>query len=105
MKKTYKNKSFCRTCNSKKLKTFYDLGNSPVADDYTQSPNKLVPLPLKILSCVNCGFKQLSIVVDQTKVYGNYLYTTTTSKGLVEHFKKNLKFFKKKNTSKKVTLF
>ena len=101
MKKIYKNKSFCRTCNSKRLKIFYDLGKSPVADDYTKSPNKLVPLPLKILSCVNCGFKQLSIVVDQNKVYGNYLYTTTTSKGLVEHFKKNLKFLKKKKYIKK----
>jgi hypothetical protein len=101
MNKTYKLRKQCRACNSKKLEIFYDLGKSPVADDYTKKPNRLSQLPLKMLSCIKCGFKQLSIVVDQDKVYGDYLYTTTTSKGLIEHFKKNFYFIKKKKYIKK----
>ena len=48
------------------------------------------------MSCISCGFKQLSAVVDPDKVYGDYLYTTSTSKGLKNHFDKSFKFLKKK---------
>ena len=44
------------------------------------------------MTCLNCGFKQLSTVVDADKVYGDYLYTTSTSKGLKDHFKKVTSF-------------
>ena len=47
------------------------------------------------MACKNCGFKQLSVVVDEKKVYGDYLYTTKTSHGLQKHFKENFQFIKK----------
>ena len=52
-------------------------------------------IPLEIYSCNSCGFKQLSTVVNQNKVYGDYLYTTETSKGLIKHFENSYKFLLK----------
>ena len=43
------------------------------------------------MSCLSCGFKQLSVVVDEKKVYGDFVYATSTSLGLKEHFKINYK--------------
>ena len=95
-KKIFKIKKNCRLCNSKRLKLSYDLGPNPIGDDYTKRRNNAKLIPLKVMSCISCGFKQLSAVVDPDKVYGDYLYTTSTSKGLKNHFDKSFKFLKKK---------
>ena len=95
-KKLFKVKKICRLCKSKDLKLSFDLGPNPIGDDYTKKKNKAKLIPLKIMACLNCGFKQLSVVVNEKKVYGNYLYTTSTSKGLTEHFKKSYNFLRKK---------
>ena len=92
MKNIYKIKNTCRLCNSKKLKQGFDLGLNPIGNDYTTKPNNCLLIPLEIVCCTNCGFKQLSTVVNQNKVYLNFLYTTKISKGLVDHFKKGFKF-------------
>ena len=94
--KLFKIKNICRLCKSKNLKLSFDLGPNPIGDDYTKTKNKAKLIPLKMMSCLDCGFKQLSVVVNEKKVYGDYLYTTSTSKGLTEHFKKSYFFLKKK---------
>lgn len=99
--KLFKIKKNCRLCKSKNLKLSFDLGPNPIGDDYTKTKNKAKLIPLKMMSCLDCGFKQLSVVVNEKKVYGDYLYTTSTSKGLTEHFKKSYFFLKKKINLKK----
>jgi hypothetical protein len=94
-KKIYKLKNYCRICKSKKLSLSFDLGLNPVGDDYTKRPNNSQLIPLEVVSCNSCGFKQLSVVVNQNRVYGDYLYTTETSKGLVKHFENSFKFLLK----------
>lgn len=103
-KKIYKIKNSCRLCKSTKLKLSFDLGLSPIGDEYTLKKNKSPLMPLKILSCIDCGFKQLSIAVNENKMYGEYLYTTSTSNGLKEHFIKSYKFLDKKINLKKEDL-
>ncbi len=100
-KKNFKIIKNCRLCNSNKLFKSFDLGPNPIGDNYTTKKNNSPLMPLIIKSCGKCGFKQLSIVVDEKKVYGNYLYTTSTSKGLTEHFYDSFKFLKKKINLKK----
>ena len=100
-KKIFRVKKNCRLCKSKNLKMSFDLGMNPIGDNYTVKKNKSLLMPLAITSCVRCGFKQLSIVVNEDKVYGKYLYTTSTSKGLKEHFKKSFKILKQKFKLKK----
>jgi hypothetical protein len=97
----YKIKKSCRICNSKKLIKSYDLGFNPIGDDYSRTSNNAPLIPLEIQSCLNCNFKQLSTVVDENKVYGDYLYTTSTSKGLTKHFENSCNFLIKKKYIKK----
>ncbi|MDC0215849.1 class I SAM-dependent methyltransferase [Candidatus Pelagibacter sp.] len=91
----YFKKKSCRLCKSKNIIRVFNLGKFPIGDDYTKKKNKNLKIPLKVMACKSCGFKQLSVVVDEKKVYGDYLYTTKTSHGLQKHFKKNFKFIKK----------
>lgn len=100
MQNIYKIKNTCRLCNSKKLKKGFDLGMNPIGNDYTRKPNNCLLIPLEILCCTDCGFKQLSTVVNQDKVYLKFLYTTKISKGLVDHFKKGFKFILKQKLIK-----
>ncbi len=88
-------KKNCRLCGSNKLDEFIDLKKTPIGDNYTKKKNKSILIPLKLLNCKSCNFKQLSHVVDEKKVYGDYLYTTSTSVGLKKHFQKSFNFLKK----------
>lgn len=42
--------------------------------------------PLKVLFCERCTLAQLSVVVDPATLYGNYLYVTSKSKTMMDHF-------------------
>jgi hypothetical protein len=93
-KKIFYNKKNCRLCGSKKIEIFLNLKQSPIGDNYTQKKNKSQLIPLKLMNCRSCNFKQLSHVVNENKVYGDYLYTTSTSVGLKKHFEKSFNFLK-----------
>ena len=43
------------------------------------------------MSCKMCGSKQLSVTVNEKKVYGDFLYATGTSHKLKEHFRNHYK--------------
>ena len=90
----------CRLCGSKELQTVYKFQNSPVGDDYTKKIKKLPKYELKLQLCSTCGFVQLSNVINPDKVYGEYLYVTKTSHGLVQHFKNLYQYLIKKKIVK-----
>ena len=85
MIKSYK-KKVCRLCKSKKLKKIYSFKKNPIGDDYTKLPIKAKLFNLDLNRCLKCKFIQLSNIIDQKKVYGEYLYVTKTSVGLQTHF-------------------
>jgi SAM-dependent methyltransferase len=45
-------------------------------------------LPMDLYLCADCGHAQLLDVVSPQVLFGNYIYTTTSSPGLVEYFRK-----------------
>ncbi len=96
----YKIKKKCRCCNSSNIKVIYDMGFSPIAGEYTIKPNKSPLIPLAIQGCAVCGFKQLSTVVNKTKLYKNFLYTTVSSSGLIKHFEKGANYLIKNYLTK-----
>lgn len=82
----------CRVCNGK-LKVILDLGKQPIAnklqcvsDDIVQydEPEKY---PLKQAVCEKCQCVQLLHTVDKKVLFDNYLYRSSCSKELVDHFK------------------
>lgn len=65
------------------------LAPSPAPDAYVPRDELHKPqptYPLDVLLCRRCGHAQLGVVVRPESLYGDYIYETASSLGLVEHF-------------------
>lgn len=94
----------CRVCKSRKLKQICNLNNQPLANNLSSKINQKVKLyPLKLMFCKQCANAQLSIVVDNRKLFGNYFYKSSISSTLEKHFlkaaQKYIKIFKLNKSS------
>ena len=77
----------CRSCGNNKLKRVVSLGYQPLANNLLRKKDEKCELyPLEVNYCENCHNCQLSVAVDQKKMFSNYLYTSSTSKSFREHF-------------------
>ena len=76
----------CRLCKSENLDEVYTFKKTPIGDDYKRKIIKHNFFDLKVKTCRECEFVQLSNVIDPDRVYGDYLYITESSVGLVNHF-------------------
>jgi SAM-dependent methyltransferase len=90
MKALFYLRNSCRLCGEKSLDPVIDLVPTPPGDHYLPAdqagPQEAYPLDL--VFCRDCGLLQLSAVVDPAILYGNYLYATSISLGLAEHFQR-----------------
>lgn len=80
----------CRVCGGENPALAMKMPSSPIADAYMPEERKdefQERYPLDLYLCEDCGLPQLLDIVDPEILYGNYLYRTTTSPGLVEHFR------------------
>ncbi len=80
----------CRACRSRSLEMVFSLRPSPIGDAYVtrerlQEPQSSYPIDLYM--CRDCGLAQLIDVIDPSVLYGEYIYLTESSLGLVEHFR------------------
>ena len=87
-KKNYKKVKNCRLCGSKKLSVVLPLRKSPLSDAYLKNKKKQQFYDLKLCLCGICKFVQIDTVVDPKIIYRDYIYLTTSSLGLISHFKK-----------------
>ena len=83
-------KEFCRLCKSQDLFKFLDLGYQPPSDEFKKHSKIHEPtlyFPLEVYSCNNCGFKQLSFVVNPKYLYQNdYPYESSLTKAGQVHY-------------------
>lgn len=80
----------CRLCNSKDVVLRLELTACPPVDAHVtkdQLAIKQDSFPLDLFMCNSCGHFQLLDVVDPDILFGHYIYTTSSSPGLVDHFK------------------
>lgn len=98
----YKNHSRCRACNygpklgaegikagpdTQQLVPVFDLGIQPLANDFVgPTEDHSGYAPLKVLCCPRCGLGQLSVVVNPSVLYSHYLYVTSQSDTMRQHF-------------------
>ena len=71
-----------------------DLGEQPPANSFIDQSelNSLEPkFPLRLFWCPNCFLVQLLDIEDKEYLFKNYLYMTSASKPIVEHFIKYAK--------------
>ena len=82
-------RSDCRCCGSEELALALSLKPTPIGDAYVTEDQLGQPqseYPIDLFLCKNCGLAQLIDVIDPKVLYGEYIYVTTSSSGLGEHF-------------------
>jgi len=90
MKPHLRRRERCRLCDGPNIELAVPLNASPIADAYVPAsrlgtPQELYPLDLYL--CRDCGHIQNIDVVDPEILFRDYLFTTGSSAGLVEHFR------------------
>ena len=77
----------CRLCGKTNLKRVVSLGYQPLANNLLNKKDSKCELyPLEMNYCTDCHNCQLSVVLDPTKMFSNYLYLSSTSRSFRKHF-------------------
>lgn len=87
--KDFYTRTDCRLCRSDDLEIVLNIASTPVGDDFVASENrdkKQPTFPLELSVCRDCGLLQLPGVINPELIYSDYLYETSASLGLEEHF-------------------
>ena len=80
----------CRLCESADVELVLKLTPCPPVDAYipgSRLHEKQEAFPMDLYLCKACGHGQLLDVVSPKLLFGNYIYTTSSSPGLVEYFR------------------
>ena len=80
--KIVKKRSTCRLCDSKDLNLLIEMPEMPPVDNYRrmgESEIAIPKLPMDLYMCKACGHAQLLDVVDPNVLFGNYIYTSSSS--------------------------
>jgi len=81
----------CRICNSTNLHLILDLGEQPPANSLINKSQLDIiepKFPLRLFWCGECFLVQLLDIVNKEHLFKHYLYMTSASKPIVDHFKK-----------------
>lgn len=84
-------RSDCRLCGSKVLTKVLSMGSSQPVDNYRKPLDESLSLPqypYDLYLCNDCKHVQLLDVVNPSILYENYIYTSSSSTDLEEHFEK-----------------
>lgn len=87
--KNYITRDNCRLCFSKEVEKIYSFPLCPPVDDFrleTELSNDIELFPMDLYLCKSCGHVQLLDVVDPKILFGNYIYTSSSSPDLDVHF-------------------
>ena len=76
----------CRLCHSRDLDLVVPLTPTALCDAYTRKKNHQEVYPLDLYLCNRCGFTQIECVIEPEVIYRDYLYVTTSSLELTNHF-------------------
>ena len=82
-------RSDCRLCHGTDLQLVLALAPTPLADAYvppSRADDPQPSFPLDLYLCNDCGFVQLLDVVQPQEIYVDYIYESSSSLGLAEHF-------------------
>lgn len=95
----------CLLCDSD-TKPILSLGESPLANEFLTDIKDQDKFPLNLIQCTNdkCNHVQLDCLVDEERMYRNYLYVSGTSKVNVKHFKDYANFILDKYFTKPTVL-
>ncbi len=90
VKEIFATRTTCRLCGSRNIKKVLPLAPTALCDAYVSKERvsqKQDVYPLDLFLCYDCGYVHLPYVVDPEIIYRDYIYVTTSSMGLADHFK------------------
>ena len=82
-------RSSCRACGAADLQEVFSLGDLPPANAYVHASELEAPeprFPLSLRLCEACGMVQLGHVVPADLLFRSYLFFTSSSQRMSEHF-------------------
>ena len=85
----YKFRKTCRLCSIRKFKLVLNLGHQPPSNSFLSKNQLKKPeqkFPLRLYLCKKCYHIQLLDVIDKKYLFSNYLYMTSASKPIIDHF-------------------
>ena len=87
MEKIIKKNKKCRICFSRNLQKVLTYPSTPIGDEFKLNKYEKQPLyPIELNLCSNCGLSQLLHVINPKVLYSKYIYKTSDSPGLKNHF-------------------
>jgi SAM-dependent methyltransferase len=86
-KPTHYKATRCLLCGSGELALALPLAHSAIGNDYFPEPQRQERFALSLHLCRTCGNVQIEDVVNPDLLFRRYTYSTTSSLGLVEHFR------------------
>lgn len=84
--KPFKILDSCVACGSGNLFQTLNLGEQPLANNYSDAIKSQETYPLALNTCRECFHSQLSISVSPSLLFSNYLYVSGTSSTLKRYF-------------------
>src|SRR6266516_5145523 len=91
MNKDVYRRDTCRLCGGTNRELVLPLEATPIGEAYVPAGGLNEPqqrYPMDLFLCRSCGHAEFPDVINPEILYGNYLYQTSISLGLVEHFRK-----------------
>ena len=85
----YTHRKTCRACGGSDLPLILGMAPTPPGDHYVTAEKHRDPqpvFPLDLVMCRTCGLAQLHDTVDPEMLYRDYIYSTSISLGLMQHF-------------------
>ncbi|MDO8495009.1 MAG: class I SAM-dependent methyltransferase [bacterium] len=81
----------CRICKGKKFFPFLKLRSMPRPNGFLKKPIKEERYPLDVSRCQTCGHVQLDHVISAKALFSRYLYMSSMSKTMLDHFRTSAK--------------
>ena len=75
----------CLLCGGA-FKNILSLGKTPLANEFLSKKEDQELFPLNLVQCVECDHVQIDCIVDQERLYRNYVYVSGTNATNVKHF-------------------
>jgi len=85
MSRIYKRKN-CRLCEGTNVDSVLKMVPTPIGDAYLTDGKHQETYAVELFLCKDCGHAQLLDVLNPESIYTDYIYKTSDSLGLVEHF-------------------
>jgi len=76
----------CVACDDSSLRCTLDLGYQPLANDFIDSNIEFEKYPLKLMRCMRCSHSQISVAVNPSRLFRDYVYVSGTSETLDQYF-------------------